>query len=198
VGDGLRERKKERTREALETAAIELFDEHGYDATTVDQIAERAQVSTRTFFRYYPTKADVLLRDQVERLAKVQAFLSDRPSSEPIMTSLRSLMVMLAADVQPSRPLLVAQRRWSESSDMVLAAIRNHHADVVDVVTEFLHARLDAPDPLGGRARAIASACVASMVAVMLDWTEPGKEEAAGPDVDAAIAGIESALVVPG
>jgi AcrR family transcriptional regulator len=198
VGDGLRERKKERTRVALEAAAISLFDEHGYDETTVEQIAERAGVSTRTFFRYFPTKADVLLRDQVERLAKVEAFLADRPSSEPIKTSLRALMVMLASDVVPARPLLVAQRRWSASSDMVLASIRNHNANVVDVLTAFVQARLDAPDPLAGQARAIATACVASMVAVTLDWLEPGHEDDAAPDVEAAIAGLEAALVVPG
>jgi AcrR family transcriptional regulator len=198
VGDGLRERKKERTRVALEAAAVSLFDEHGYDETTVEQIAERAEVSTRTFFRYFPTKADVLLRDQVERLAKVEGFLADRPSNEPIKTSLRALMVMLAGDVVPARPLLVAQRRWAASSDMVLASIRNHNANVVDVLTAFVQARLDEPDPLGGQARAIATACVASMVAVTLDWLEPGHEDVAAPDVEAAIAGLEAALIVPG
>jgi hypothetical protein len=106
-------------------------------------------------------------------------------------------MVMLASDVQPARHLLVAQYRWAASSDQVLAAIRNHHADVVDALTAFVQARLGAPDPLGGQARAIATACVGSMVAVTLDWLEPGKEDVPAPDVDAAIAGLESALVVP-
>jgi AcrR family transcriptional regulator len=197
VGNGLRERKKQRTRAALEAAALRLFDEHGYDATTVEQIAARAQVSTRTFFRYYPTKADVLLRDQVDRLAMIEAFLADRPASEPIMTSLRALLRAIVADAPAERALLVAQRRWCASSDTLLAAVRNHHADVVDVLTDFVQARLDGPDPLGGRARAIASACDAALVEITMDWTEPGQEDVPAPDVDAAIAGLESALIVP-
>src|SRR3954469_24801001 len=138
VGDGLRERKKERTRVALEAAALRLFEEHGYDETTVEQIAEVADVSTRTFFRYYPTKADVLLRDQVARLEMVRTFLDGRPADEPIIASLVAVMVAITADLPPGRHLLAAQYRWCSASDMLLTSIRNHHADVVDLITEFV------------------------------------------------------------
>src|SRR4051794_34034856 len=85
----LRERKKQQTREGLAAAAVELFIDRGYDATTIEDIAAAVDVSPRTFFRYYPTKEDVivdLLRagvvDLVERAAA-------RPTSEPLATSLR-------------------------------------------------------------------------------------------------------------
>jgi AcrR family transcriptional regulator len=199
VGIGLRERKKERTRLALEEAALRLFDAHGYDETTVEQIAEAADVSTRTFFRYYPTKADVLLRDQAARLAMVEGFLAARPAGEPVMASLRALLRALAVDMAAERHLLAAQYRWAPSSVMLVAAIRNHHADIVDVVTSFLASRLDGPDPVGGRARAIATACVGSLVSVGTDWVQEKDDgSGAGPDVEAAIAGLESALVLPG
>ncbi len=65
---GLRERKKARTREAIQAHALRLFTAQGYEATTVDQIAEAAEISQSTFFRYFPTKEDVLLYDPFDPL----------------------------------------------------------------------------------------------------------------------------------
>src|SRR3954467_8897882 len=103
---GLRERKKERTRIALEAAALELFEANGYDATTVEQIAERADVSTRTFFRYYPTKADVLVNDHAARMEVIRTYLAGRPADESIMTSLRGLIVAIGEDLPNHRSQL--------------------------------------------------------------------------------------------
>jgi len=58
---GLRERKKQHTRAAIHEAAFRLIDEQGLEATTVEQICQEADVSTRTFFNYYPSKAAAAL-----------------------------------------------------------------------------------------------------------------------------------------
>jgi AcrR family transcriptional regulator len=65
---GLRERKKARTRAEIQRQALKLFRERGYEATTVAQIAEASEVSESTFFRYFPTKEDVVLWDELDPL----------------------------------------------------------------------------------------------------------------------------------
>ena len=195
MATGLRERKKEKTRVALEGAALRLFDERGYDATTVEQIAELADVSTRTFFRYFPTKADVLLSDQGARLAMIREMLEARPDDEPLDQSLRSLMRAIGQDLPTERHLLEAQfRYWADSDDLV-AAMRNHHAEIVDLVASFVAARLPTPDPVRVRSLAIATAWVATLVDISAQWLVA--EEGTTPDVEAAIASFESAIVVP-
>ncbi|MET7475130.1 TetR family transcriptional regulator [Streptomyces sp. NPDC005648] len=89
-GLGLRERKKIKTREAIRTATYELIREQGYDATTIEQIADRAEVSPSTVFRYFPAKEDIVLTDERDPL--LLAELRARPAGEPWMDSLRHIM----------------------------------------------------------------------------------------------------------
>ncbi|MEU6749386.1 TetR family transcriptional regulator [Spirillospora sp. NPDC046719] len=93
---GRRERKKQRTREALVDAAFTLFAEKGFDATTVEEIADAVDVSSRTFFRYFASKEDVALTFQEEQTRAVMAALAERPPDEPIMTALRRTVVEIA------------------------------------------------------------------------------------------------------
>jgi AcrR family transcriptional regulator len=87
---GLRERKKSRTRAAIRQQALRLFRERGYDATTVAQIAAAAEVSESTFFRYFPTKEDVVLRDDMELLAA--AALEAQPPALGQIAALRGAL----------------------------------------------------------------------------------------------------------
>jgi AcrR family transcriptional regulator len=90
---GLRERKKQRTRGALIDAAFTLFDRKGFDATTIDEIADAVDVSPRTFFRYFASKEEValsLLDEQIDVLVDV---LATRPADEPVLTALHQAFV---------------------------------------------------------------------------------------------------------
>jgi AcrR family transcriptional regulator len=89
VEQGLRERKKIRTRVAIEDAALTLFEQHGYEATTVEDIAALAEVSTTTFFRYFPSKAEVLVSEHGQQLPALQRAIVERPSNESDLDALR-------------------------------------------------------------------------------------------------------------
>ena len=79
AGSGLRERKKARTRATIQACALRLFREQGYDATTIEQIIEAADVSETTFFRYFPTKEDVALDEGYDPML-IEAFQAQPPS----------------------------------------------------------------------------------------------------------------------
>lgn len=97
---GLRERKKAKTRAAIQAAALHLFERQGYHATTVDEIAERAEISQSTFFRYFPTKEDVVLHDRYDPLLLAD-FRAQPHKLSPIAAlrrTLRSVLGTLPAD----------------------------------------------------------------------------------------------------
>lgn len=99
---GLRERKKLRTHGELSRAALRLFAEHGYDGTTVAEIATAAEVSVKTFFSYFPSKADVLFADPHERVEDALAAIRDAPpAAPPLQTLRRGLAALLATSRDP-------------------------------------------------------------------------------------------------
>jgi AcrR family transcriptional regulator len=89
---GLRERKKEKTRQALASAAMDLFAERGYEATTVAHIAAAAEVSTRTFFAYFPSKEDVFFAGTRERLDLVRQAFNAHAAALPPMAAMRATL----------------------------------------------------------------------------------------------------------
>ncbi len=84
----LRQRKKDATHQAIGDAAWELFAERGYDETSINDIAERANVAPRTFFRYYPTKEAVLYPEFADLLIQMRKAFNARPADEPVLHSL--------------------------------------------------------------------------------------------------------------
>jgi AcrR family transcriptional regulator len=90
---GLRERKKLRTRQSIAAAALRLFDDRGYEETTIADIAAAAEVSPRTFFSYFPSKEDVVFSEIDDRLADVRERLDRRPSGESPLDTMRRVVL---------------------------------------------------------------------------------------------------------
>lgn len=136
---GLRERKKARTREALQEAAMGLFSRHGFDHTTIEEIAEACEVSPRTFFRYFPTKEDVLFADAEARRERLLAVIADRPPAEVPFVALCESMRTLADDYRHDRDALVARSKVVAESPHLQAYKAEHQhgweSEVVDVLT---------------------------------------------------------------
>ena len=95
----LRQRHADRTRAAIADAALELFAERGFAATTVDDIAARADVAPRTFFRYFPTKESVLFHDMEIKLGLIRELLLARPLDEPPHVSVIEVCGALGEEV---------------------------------------------------------------------------------------------------
>jgi AcrR family transcriptional regulator len=89
MAEGLRERKKQRTREQIIDAAMRLFDERGYHATTIADIAEAAEVAPRTFFSYFPSKEAVVFHDVDRDLEGLANALGERLPGESAFDALR-------------------------------------------------------------------------------------------------------------
>jgi AcrR family transcriptional regulator len=87
---GLRSLKKRKTRLAIQGAALELFAEQGFEETTVEQIAARAEVSTATFFRYFRTKGEVIFSDQAYQHSVLEQAIIERPGSEDDLAAIRN------------------------------------------------------------------------------------------------------------
>jgi AcrR family transcriptional regulator len=90
---GLRERKKRRTRESIAAAAHRLFVEHGYHATTLPDIAEAADVSTRTIFAYFPSKEDILFSGLAETIDDLAQALAHRPAGVQTLDVVRDFIL---------------------------------------------------------------------------------------------------------
>jgi AcrR family transcriptional regulator len=106
----LRERKKQRTREALTTAAFDLFTRKGFEATTVEEIADAVEISTRTFFRYFLSKDDVIITAVNEQYTAAFAAFAQRPADEPVLTALRRAMVSQIRSCEAGTAGLPAER----------------------------------------------------------------------------------------
>jgi AcrR family transcriptional regulator len=172
---GLRERKKRQTRDRVRREAYRLFAEHGYEATTVDQIAEAAEISPSTFFRYFPTKEDVVIQDEYDP-ALVKA-LRARPTGEPIVDAiLHSLRGPLGQLLEQDREELLLRTRISFTDPAIRARSvgeqERSEAELAAIIAE--RSGRDATDL---DVKCAAAAIIAVFTTLVRHWVEGGGTE---------------------
>jgi AcrR family transcriptional regulator len=147
---GLRERKKAATRKAIHDGAIRLFGEQGFAGTTIDQIAETADVSRATVFHYFPTKESIVFGDAPQAIAALAALLEDAPEVVPAVREwLRGLTGWIEPDLQ-------LQRRLAREVPDIAAHRLRVLDGIEDVVAEALTRELGAGAELAARLAAAA------------------------------------------
>jgi AcrR family transcriptional regulator len=187
---GLRERKKAKTRAAIREHALRLFREHGYGGTTVEQIAEAAEVSPATFYRYFPTKEDVVLQDDFDVLA-MDAFEA-QPAGISAIAAMRAVVAQMAASLTPEE-----LDRFRETTELTLTIpeVRARALDelsrTIQVMAEAVARRAGLP-PDDFAARNLAGAITGVIMSATLPFgSEPADMFAS---IDAALAHLEAGL----
>ena len=192
---GLRERKKARTRAALREHALRLFREKGYQNTTVEQIAAAAEVSPSTFFRYFPTKEDLVLQDDMD-VRMIEAFEHQPPGLGPIAAVRAASREMLASYSAADMDILRETARLTVTVPEIRARAMDEFARTILVVAEAVAKRAGrSPDELA--VRAVAGAIVGVIMSVTMpweDWPERTSIEDTFGKIDEALGLLEAGL----
>jgi AcrR family transcriptional regulator len=161
---------------AIQRIAIRLFAEQGYDATTVEQIAAAADVSPATFFRYFPSKADLISTDEFDPLMVER--LAARPAAEDPITAILETMRELFPLIEPEdRDALLERSRLLVSSSQLQAQLWQAQQANTDTLAAALGARTG-QEPGALEVRATAAAVVAALFEAVRVWTAgDGRED---------------------
>lgn len=168
---GLREAKKQRTREAIESAAWDLFLTRGYDATTIEDIADAADVAPRTFFRYYGSKEAVLFGDWEPMLPELRRRVLERPEAEHPRQVVEAAVLGAAHRFEADRPYLLLRARLAATSTNVGSYYRQVFLRAwEDTVAEALAERLGVAVDGDVRPRLWAGTAAAAILAARDVW----------------------------
>jgi AcrR family transcriptional regulator len=179
-GPGLRERKKAHTRQVIQEQAMRLFLDKGYPATTVQEIATAAGVSHMTFFRYFPSKEDVVLADDYDPL--IVELLRKRPASEPDVEKLRrALLAGLTVLSSADRQALLDRTRLVLRTPALRARLWENQLQTEELLVRALTSEGEGADGLARRV--LVAGCLAAVTTALLVWVEHDGE----PDLPALV-----------
>jgi AcrR family transcriptional regulator len=189
---GLRERKKQKTRWSIQEHALRLFQEQGYEQTTVDQIAAAAEISPSTFFRYFKTKEEVVVQDEYDPL--LVQLLAAQPADQAPIPALRAAIGAAFAHFSTEEIAKVRQR-----SELMLAvpALRMRMLDNFTGTMELLAGAVAARTGRGVddlEVRAFAGAVTGALIAAVFAWVNGTYQGSLADAIDRSLAHLESGL----
>jgi AcrR family transcriptional regulator len=168
---GLRERKKLKTRAALQKEAMRLFLKQGFAETTIEEIAAAAEVSPSTFFNYFASKEDLILQDDLDPVI-ITAFNAQPPELGPV-AALRAAMSSTFSAITPEEMAMVRQRTELVQRDPdVRAAMLSQFAGMVEQIAEVLAPRTARPSTdfaVRNLAGAVVGVLMSSVLAAVTD-----------------------------
>jgi AcrR family transcriptional regulator len=139
----LRERKKLRTHRALADAALRMFGEQGFDKTTLEELADAAEVSKSTFFRFFPAKEAVAVEAEAELWQAYLSALADRQLSGPVLGELHQTLAAALAGLDPGwDQRFLATRRLVAAEPALLAYVEHYRAGIRNQVIDCLAGKL--------------------------------------------------------
>jgi AcrR family transcriptional regulator len=163
--EGLRERKKQRTREQIVEAAMRLFAERGYHATTIADIADEAEVAPRTFFSYFPSKEAVVFHDADRQIEGLASALRERMPGETAFDALRRWVGEMFGESPAEGEEALLRKRLCREDEGLSNFEGGLVARMQELLVEAVAADLgEPPDAL--RPRLVAAAAVAALTSL--------------------------------
>jgi AcrR family transcriptional regulator len=183
----MRERKKQHTHDELTRVATELFAERGYDAVTVEDIAAAVDISHRTFYRYFSSKEDLVLGDVNEAIATFAEALGARPPDEPVIESIRAVVLEVAAEAQQAYDANRARSSLVAAHPALKLRQAERQAFVEEAITPLIADRLGVDADTDMRPRLIAACAVTAMRVASNIWLASGTAGSLTPTVEQAL-----------
>ncbi|GIH93314.1 TetR family transcriptional regulator [Planobispora siamensis] len=168
---GRRGRKKLETRAALERAALTLVAERGLAQVTVEDIAGAVDVSSRTFFNYFPSKEDALIGRSPENEAELTEKLAAVPASEPALQALRLVLRSVAELVQEEREQWLLRLRVLEQNPSLLPRLIAGNAEAERCLTAAVAERVGVDPAVDGYPALVTAVASAAFRVAMIRWS---------------------------
>jgi AcrR family transcriptional regulator len=194
VATSLRERKKAKTRRTIQEQALRLFAERGYEATTVEQIAEAAEISPSTFFRYFPTKEDVVIQDDYDPL--LIAAIVRQPADLSPLPAVRAAFRAALGELSPEE---LEQTLFRLKLSLSVPAVRVRTAEglfsTIDGLAQAVAERSGA-DQDSPAVRTFVGAVMGAMLPAIFSWVEQDGATSLPDLIDESLGYLEAGLPI--